>query len=193
VNNIKDLVFTGFGIFFLILILFLSIPQGNAQQFDKETTRDGDAKRWDVDIVGFNYTNRIIDSFSVNGEGGGNVFLSSLTSGGGKSVCCITISQLNSDIFKLRVRWQVNGCVYLTRSKISGEVFENVFPYYKQVDVALSRPQKIRPQHLEVHFYPDGAVKAALTESLSLPRISLSDQRPRVSNFPRCSDDKKPE
>lgn len=179
-------------ILFLIATSFLFISRANAEQFSKDTTSENGAKSWEVDMVGFNYTNRVIDSYSVNNEGAGNVLLSSRTSGGGKSVCCVTISHLKSGIPRIRVRWQVDGCTYLTRSRISGEVFENVFPYYKQADIALPVPKNSRPQHLEVHFYPDGSVQAQLTASLSLPRISLDGQRSDISNFPRCHDDKKP-
>lgn len=170
-----------------------TISQANAQQFPYGASSERGAKTWSVDIVGFNYTNRVIDGFSVNGEGAGNVLLSSRTSGGGKTFCCIMLSSGRSDVPRVRVRWQVDGCTYVTRSKISGEVFENVFPYYKQADVKVSYSRNIKPQHLEVHFYPDGSVSAQLTESISLPRVSLDGQRPDISNFPRCRDDKKPE
>jgi len=181
-----------FKILVLIAISFLYFSRADAEQFSEGTNKDNVPESWEVDMVGFNYTNRVIDGYSVNGEGAGNVLLSSRTSGGGKSVCCITISHLQSGIARIRVRWQVDGCTYLTRSKISGEVFENVFPYYKQADLALPLRKNSRAQHLEVHFYPDGSVNAQLTESLSLPRISLDGQRPDISNFPRCHDDKKP-
>jgi len=192
VKNIKKSSLIISIILFLIATSFLFISRANAEQFSKDTTSENGAKSWEVDMVGFNYTNRVIDSYSVNNEGAGNVLLSSRTSGGGKSVCCVTISHLKSGIPRIRVRWQVDGCTYLTRSRISGEVFENVFPYYKQADIALPVPKNSRPQHLEVHFYPDGSVQAQLTASLSLPRISLDGQRSDISNFPRCHDDKKP-
>jgi hypothetical protein len=146
-----------------------------------------------VDIVGFNYTDRVIDSFSVNDQGGGNVFLSSRTSGGGKSTCCIRLPGVTHGTSKIRVRWQVDGCIYLTKSRISGEKFKNIFPYYKQADIELSPSRGFTPQHLEVHFYPDGKVRAELTAELSLPRLSLEGKRPDQSRFPRCRDDKKPE
>jgi len=178
---------------YLTAASFMLFVTANAEQLGKDAVSKNGAMSWEVDMIGFNYTNRVIESYSINGEGAGNVFLSSRTSGGGKSVCCIMISHLKSGIPRIQVRWQVDGCTYLTRSKISGEVFENVFPYYKQADIALPVPKTSKPQHLEVHFYPDGSVTAQLTESLSLPRISLAGQRTDVSNFPRCHDDKKPE
>jgi hypothetical protein len=146
-----------------------------------------------LDIVGFNYTDRVIDSFSVNGQGGGNVFLSARTSGGGKSVCCVRLLSSRQDVVKLHVKWQVDGCVYITKSRISGEAFRNTFSYYKEVDIDVVQPKRYVPQHLEIHFYPDGSVRAELTAELSLPRLSLDGKRADKSNFPRCPDDKKPE
>ena len=146
-----------------------------------------------IDIVGFNYTNRTIDSFSVDGQGGGNVFLSSRTSGGGKSACCVRLPRAHSSGSRVHVRWQVDGCTYLTKSRISGEVFENIFPYYREAYVDVIHRDKSDPQHLEIHFYPSGTVLAQLTATLSPPRILLDGRRADKSHFPRCRDDKKPE
>jgi hypothetical protein len=41
-------------------------------------------------IVGYNYTERYIDSFHVNGQGGGNLYVSGPTAGGGSSACCVS-------------------------------------------------------------------------------------------------------
>ena len=179
--------------FFSIGTPFSLVSGANAQQLRNSEASEKGKKKWHVDVVGFNYTDRVIDSFSVNGESAGNVLLSSQTSGGGKTVCCVTVSAAMSSLPRIRVRWQVDGCTYLTRSKISGEVFENIFPYYKQADVVVNFPAKIKPQHMEVHFYPDGTVSVQMTESISLPRISLDGRRADISNYPRCRNDKKPE
>lgn len=40
-------------------------------------------------LSGYNYTNRYIDQFSVNGIGGGNLHVSTVTSGG-TNVCCFS-------------------------------------------------------------------------------------------------------
>jgi hypothetical protein len=39
-------------------------------------------------IIGYNYTSRYIDQFSVDGAGGGNLYVSGPSSGGGGIVCC---------------------------------------------------------------------------------------------------------
>lgn len=186
-----------FAIVFLVWVcsisLHLQLSVAMAHQTGNALNGDGMSKKFTVDMVGFNYTDRVIESFSVNGSGAGNVLLSSKNSGGGKTACCVTILIPASGTPRINVRWQVDGCTYSTRSKISGEVFENIFPYYRQVEVEVSFSKKNLPQNLEVHFYPDGTVKAQLVESLSLPRILLDGQRADKSNFPRCRDDKKPQ
>ncbi|WP_082493843.1 DUF3304 domain-containing protein [Massilia sp. Leaf139] len=146
-----------------------------------------------IDIVGFNYTDQIIDSFSINGQGGGNIFLSNRTSGGGKSACCLVLSGAKKESLRIHVRWQSGGCLYITKSRISGEVFKNIFAYYKEAYVDVLHPKNHSPEHLEVHFYPDGSVRAELTNELSLPRIALNGKRNQKTNLPRCRDDKKPE
>lgn len=184
--------------FIAVAICFLTGNQFNfalgadVWQRGKEENYKKRTQDWHLDMVGFNYTDRVIDSFSVNGEGAGNVLLSSRTNGGGKTVCCVTVAGNMSATYRIRVRWQVDGCTYSTRSKVSGEVFDNIFPYYKQANVALNIPKRIDPRHLEVHFYPDGSVIAQLTESISPPRVSLDERRPDISNFPRCRNGEKP-
>ena len=56
-------------------------------------------------IQGYNYTDDYIDSFTVNGQGGGNLFVSGPLSGGGKSVCCVSYTPGSSLPIKLKVRW----------------------------------------------------------------------------------------
>jgi hypothetical protein len=165
----------------------------SAYQFREVIEENNTAENVTLDIVGFNYTDRVIDSFSVNGQGGGNIFLSTQTSGGGKSACCVRLRRPRQGITRLHIRWQVDGCVYTTKSRISGETFKNIFSYYKEVDIDVMHQKKYLPQHLEVHFYPDGSVRAELTGKLSLPRLLLDGKRADKSNFPRCPDDKKPE
>lgn len=40
-------------------------------------------------IVGYNYTNRAINTFTIDGAGGGNLYVSSPASGGGGTTCCV--------------------------------------------------------------------------------------------------------
>ena len=177
-----------------VALAFLTCSsRSEARELQKEESGKRASKKSLIDIVVFNYTDRAIDSFSVNGQGGGNVFLSSRTGGGGGSVCCARLHSTHSGFPRIRVKWQVDGCTYLTKSRISGEVFENIYPYYKQADVDVTYRDKSEPHHLEIHFYPDGSVLAELTATLSSPRVLLDGDRPDKSNFPRCPNDKKPE
>jgi hypothetical protein len=146
-----------------------------------------------LDLIGYNYTDRHINSYSIDGQGGGDVRLSSPTSGGGGIVCCVELRKRHSKPIIVRVRWQVDGCTYLVKSTITGRKREYTHHFYREAYVEVPRPERINPSHLESHFYPNGSVQVKLTEHMSLPRMSLNEKRPDQSQFPRCKDDKKPE
>jgi hypothetical protein len=86
----------------------------------------------------------------------------------------------------------VDGCKYIARSS-SDDVEEIIHDFYKEAEVTVSRDAGIKPKRLEVHFYQDGSVQAALTERFSLPRVLRDERRADKSSFPRCKDDAKPE
>lgn len=172
--------------YFLIFLILLVFGVARAENL-------GEQNPLLITIVGFNYTDRHIDSFSVNGAGGGNVFLSSADSGGGGATCCVTLSRNGAKFSQVRIKWQFDGCTYLARSRVSGEVVKNVYSYFRQANVAVDLRAVERPNNLEVHFYQDGSVVAELTENLSRPRVILDGQREDKSRFPRCPNDKKPD
>jgi hypothetical protein len=58
-----------------------------------------------VDIVGYNYTDQYMQSFSVNGHDGGHIFLSSPTSGGGGPFCCFSYTEGRSFPYEVKVEW----------------------------------------------------------------------------------------
>lgn len=62
-------------------------------------------------IEGYNYTDDYISSFTVNGQGGGNLFVSSPTAGGGKSVCCVSYTPGTLLPMKVKVRWVTDYCL----------------------------------------------------------------------------------
>ncbi len=66
--------------------------------------------------------------------------------------------------------------------------------YFKEVEVQVHVDPKTveRPQYLEVHFYPDGHVEAAVTEHESPPRLILNKDREDNSPYPRCPNGKQP-
>lgn len=144
-------------------------------------------------IQGYNYTDDYIDSFTVNGAGGGNVFASGPLSGGGGSVCCFTYVPGTLLPIKLKVRWTSNYCLYKKTNQY-GETYENRRSIWKEADALLTQPPQGNPQALEVHFYPDGHVEAAITEGYSPPRLKLArdDQLQRIGvkhDYPWCTDE----
>lgn len=146
-----------------------------------------------LDLLGYNYTDRHINDYDVDGQGGGIIQMSSPTSGGSGSVCCVRLAIGRSTPIIVRVRWQVDGCTYLMRSERTGNTQRIYHYFYKEEYVEVPPPKGIKPSHLESHFYPDGSVRVMLTADMSLPRLSLNESRSDKSKFPKCKNDKKPE
>jgi len=133
------------------------------------------AKPIGLAIAGYNYTNRLIASFTVNDESGngawgGNVYLSSPTSGGGGGTCCVMLDSNAQKPVRLRVDWTLDEVEDSSGHTIAPEI-------KKQAWVTLNPPFPEDPQSFEVHFYPDGHVEAAVTRWPSSPRISLPENR----------------
>jgi len=108
-------------------------------------------------INGFNYTDLYIDSFEVNGQGGGNLFVSSPTSGGGKDVCCVSFSPGTKLPVELRIKW--------TRDR----------KRWCEKEALLTGPVPANPRYLGVHFFPDGHIEAEITERDPEPKLRLQD------------------
>jgi len=145
-----------------------------------------------LDVVGYNYTNRYIDSFTVDGQGGGNLYVSSATSGGGGDVCC-TEYRPGTRLNTVTVRWQSGACYYHEKSPTSTQIYDTLYAFYKEKEVTVEDDIPPKASYMEVHFYPDGSVRAAVTGSESKPRLSLSKEREDNSKYPRCANDKKPD
>jgi len=144
-----------------------------------------------LSITAYNYTNRHIESFSVNGQGGGNVYVSSPTSGGGGTVCCVRYRP-GTKAFKVRVKWQTGGCYYSEKSTISDEVSDTLHLFSTEREIDVDPIVQSEPRVMEVHFYPDGTIKASITASESPPRLRLDGAREDKSRYPRCPNDQKP-
>lgn len=166
-------------------------PQDPAQSGSTSRMAPGDNKPVMLAITGYNYTNRHIASFTVDGTGGGNIFVSTPTSGGGGSVCCALHTPGDFER-KIVVRWQSDACYYQTKSNISDEVFDNLHYFYKEQEVVVDRAVPAEPEVLEIHFYPDGSIRAAITAGATLPRLKLDNAREDKSRYPRCPNDRKP-
>lgn len=145
-----------------------------------------------LSLVGYNYTDRHISDYSVNGTGGANVFQSSPSSGGSGVTCCVTLFTAKSGAIRVKVRWQVDGCTYVVSNPRTGATQELTHFFYKEKEVEVTSTTSGRPSYLETHFYPDGSAQVQLTENISRPRLALDENRPDKSSFPRCKDGKKP-
>jgi hypothetical protein len=137
----------------------------------------GAPKAYTLGVVGYNYTNRYIDSFDVDGTWGGNLDVSTATAGGGKSTCCYAWSDATSLPATVRVRWVSGGCKFLSKPNLYGERFPGVQHHYSEKEVPIVGTLPAKPTTIEVHFYPDGRIEAAITDAESEPRLKLSPDR----------------
>ena len=126
-------------------------------------------------IAGYNYTDRYIDSFTVtdaegDGAWGGNVYLSTPTSGGGGGTCCVMLDPHTTKPVRLRISWTIDRIDDASGHTIAPEL-------RKEAWVTVAPPFPDDPKTFEVHFYPDGHVEAAVTHWPSSPRIKLPEGR----------------
>jgi hypothetical protein len=128
-------------------------------------------------IVGYNYTDRAVADFAVNGQGGSNLELSTPTAGGGKMSCCVVMSRSTKTPFWVDVKYKMSAL----ESYPPRKVIEPSGPY-KEARVEVKGPIPPDPSYLEVHFYPDGHIEAAISGSdgPSPPRLKLERRLPFV-------------
>jgi Protein of unknown function (DUF3304) len=112
-------------------------------------------------IVGYNYTDTYIDSFAVNGSGGGNLEVSEGVSGGGKGTCCAPIGDDMALPIKVEIAWKRDGDAPKCRQTVL-------------LDGAVAK----QPNNFEVHFFQDGTIQLAITDSLSPARVKLARFNP---------------
>jgi len=105
-------------------------------------------------LVAYNYTDLYIDSFAVNGAGGGNAAVSSKDYSYGGGACCAPIPENTSLPFTVEVAWKRDGDV----------------PYCRQT-VLLDGSIPSEPGAFEVHFYQDGTIQIAVTPRPSELRL----------------------
>lgn len=144
-------------------------------------------------IQGYNYTDDYIDSFTVNGQGGGNLFVSGPSSGGGGSVCCVSYRPGTPLPIKLKVRWVGSYCMEYETSKY-GRTTAYRKGLWRESEAQAVDLSNGKRRALEVHIFSDGHVEAAITEGDSDPRVILpraaNYERPGVThNYPNCTDD----
>lgn len=123
-------------------------------------------------IVGYNYTDRYIDSFEVGGQGGGNVFLSDRESGGGSTSCCIGYNPNTPLPVKMKVRW--------TWGAVEDEQHKVIKPQETvETTAELRGPVPDEPHVLEVHFMPDRTVQLRITYDQSPPMLLIDRKKAR--------------
>lgn len=144
-------------------------------------------------LVGYNYTDRHISAYSIDGADGGHINLSSPTSGGSGISCCVKFSRKNSGSLKVKIRWQVDGCTYLVKDESTGRSDKVRYYYYKETVVEVQRSYRIEPAYIEAHFFPNGLVQVRLTDRGSSPLLALSERRRDKSYFPQCKNDRNPD
>ena len=117
-------------------------------------------------ITGYNYTNRYIDRFSVNGQGGTN--LRAQTNGSGEA-CCIVLRADQELPVKVYVEWtygerwnHIKGIKLQDAKSHSAEVF-------------LEGPIPKDPRIFVVHFYPDNTVQVEESADYPKPRLKRSE------------------
>lgn len=133
-------------------------------------------------IVGYNYTDSLIANYTVDGQGGGDIRLSSPTSGGGSTVCCIMLSKKPHWPIYVLVRWQDGGCRENTKDhKFVGNHYQ-----YKEATVSVDRGTSSNPSDIAVHFYQDGSVKVRLSDGDDPPLVKRPDNRPDKFKLPDC-------
>ena len=165
------------------------------QDATKSSPAPSDSAPESLLLQGYNYTDHYIASFSVNGQGGGNIFESSPTSGGSGSVCCVTWRLTSKLPARIKVRWVSGYCMYSETNQY-GRTRDRRRSIWTEQDAFITEAVTSKPRALEVHFYRDGRIEAAVTEGDSPPRLRLPREenrnRPGVSQeFPRCNDDPK--
>lgn len=151
----------------------------------------GHGHDFQLSIVGYNYTDREIDHYSIDGASGGAIRLSSPTSGGSGITCCLIVPSRVEKLL-VKVRWQFDGCKYVAKNEFTGSSATLRHLFYKEVDVPVSWAAGKVPAYAEVHFYPDGSVRVQMTEEISPPQLFLNERRKEKSLYPRCANGKKP-
>ena len=114
-----------------------------------------------VTLVGYNYTERPIYTFSVNGVGGSNIFVG----GGGASFSCCTDITVGQPV---EIKW-----LYDTTEK---QYLAGLREEKRSTTVIVPPPTVPEAEYLEVHFYPDHHVELALVKFPGDRRIPYEEK-----------------
>lgn len=119
------------------------------------------AKPVALSILGYNYTGRYISTFSVNQQGGGNLYEGSA---GSRVVCCLSFKPTSKLPFTVEVEWELND----RRDFVKNEWIPAPEEHHRAT-VTVNGPLPRESSNFEVHFMPDGSVQAYVTNSPSSP------------------------
>ncbi|WP_172425486.1 DUF3304 domain-containing protein [Candidatus Dactylopiibacterium carminicum] len=117
-------------------------------------------RAYNLTLYGYNYTDMSIGSFEVNGAGGGNIEVGDAEAGGGKFTCCASLYTPLPPNNNVHIKWSRDGKTWC------------------ETKVPFSGPIPAKPEYMEVHFYRDGHIEVAVTESSSPPRLKLERASP---------------
>lgn len=176
---------------FLFMASLAVIAAGDARA-EKSAREQLKEKYFLLGLVGYNYTDRHISNYTVNGAGGADIRLSSPTGGGSGITCCVRLRKQSTIVPRVKVRWQYDGCVYFMKNDRTGASDWVQHYYYKEVEVDLKRADSGNPGYIETHFYPDGTVQVRSTDDFSSPDLKLDPKRGDKSNFPKCKNNEQP-
>lgn len=182
-------IFNTFHIVVICLIVSI-VCTGLARSVEFDVS--GSARTKSLSLVGYNYTDKFIESYTVDYASGGDIKLSSATSGGGGISCCFDYYPGVNEKMLVKVRWQMDGCTYVLKNPITKATADVRHLYYKEEMVEVKRKTSGVPEFIETHIFPDGSVKVFLTAEISSPILRLDAERADKSSFPRCKDGKKP-
>jgi hypothetical protein len=140
-------------------------------------------------LIGMNYTRRYIDTFTVDGRGGGNLRVSSPTSGGGGSACCIGWDNRRTLPVTMTVRWQSGACKVMTgRTWDDGSAAFRLYRDFEERKVQFNGPVPANPQYFVVHIFEDDHVELSMSEDYPVPKLKLSQDREDLTPYPICKD-----
>jgi hypothetical protein len=101
-------------------------------------------KSYSLGVVGYNYTDIYIASFSVGSASGGNVDVSDMESGGGGTGCCVEWIDGTELPEEYTIHWTRDGELWC------------------HLDVVLRGPIPRNPSMFTVHFYEDGHIEVEI-------------------------------
>lgn len=136
----------------------------NAEKSAREKIKE---KYFLLGLIGYNYADRHISDYTVDGTGSVDIMLSSPTSGGSGIACCVRLERKSVNPPHVKVRWQYKGCIYFMRNdRTSATAWVRQY-YYKEAEVELQRADTGSPRYIQTHFYPDGTVQVRTTDDFS--------------------------